>query len=219
MKLSARTIQILKNFATINPSLIFKYGSEIATITPTKTVMAKATVVETFPRQFAIYDLSRFLSVISLFEDSEFEFHDRFVRIKKDRQHVDYVYADPSLIVAPPDKTINMPDAEIKFVLSNQDLTKITKAMAVLQVPEIAIVGENNEISICAIDTKNITGDKFEVTVGQTNHTFQMIFLAENIRLIPGDYEVSISTKGLGHFKSQDIQYWIACEASSSFEK
>ena len=154
-----------------------------------------------------------------MFEDCELDFHERFVRIKKDRQHVDYVYADPSLIVAPPDKTIHMPDAEVKFVLSNQDLTKITKAMSVLQVPEIAIVGKDNEISICAVDMKNVTGDRFEVIVGQTNHTFQMIFLAENIRMLPGDYDVAITTKGLGHFKSQDVQYWIACEANSTFEK
>lgn len=217
MKICSRTTQVLKNFSTINQSLLFKPGKTIATISPQKTVLAKANVAEEFDKQFAIFDLAKFLGVMSLFSDPEIKLEDKFAIIKDSNQKVNYTYADPSMIIAPPDKSINMNEAEISFTLTSDSLARITKAMSVLQTPEIAVVGNEGNMYIETFDSKNSTSDNFSVLVGTTAHTFKMVFKVENIKLMPGDYEVKISRKGIGHFKGTDVEYWITTEASSTF--
>lgn len=216
MKLSARTLQILKNFATINPSLLFKPGSGLTTISPLKTMQAKATVSETFDSEFAIYDLSRFIGVLSLFEDPELEIDDKFLSIVKDTHKVNYVYADKDLIVTT-SKDIKMPACEISFKLTGATFSAVMKALNVLSLPEVAVIGENGQMYFAALNTKTPNGDVYRVQVGETEHTFKMVFRAENMKLLQDDYDVKISSKGLGHFKGSDVEYWIATEASSSF--
>lgn len=218
MKISSRTAQVLKNFSTINQSLLFKPGKVLTTISPQKTVLAKAIVDEEFDKQFAIFDLSRFLGVMSLFNEPEIKLEDKFATIKDNNQKVNYTYADPSMIVTPPDKNINMQEAEISFTLTSDSLARVTKAMAVLQTPEIAVVGVDSNIFIETFDSKNATSDNFSVLVGTTKHTFKMVFKVDNIKLMPGDYQVKISSKGIGHFSSNDVEYWITTEASSTFK-
>lgn len=218
MKISSRTAQVLKNFSTINQSLLFKPGKTITTISPQKTVLAKANVGEEFDKQFAIFDLARFLGVMSLFNDPEIKLEDKFAVIKDNNQKVNYTYADPTMIIVPPDKSINMKEAEISFTLTADSLARITKAMSVLQTPEIAVVGNEGSIFIETFDSKNSTSDNFSVLVGTTSHTFKMVFKVENIKLMPGDYEVKISSKGIGHFTSTDVEYWITTEATSVFQ-
>jgi hypothetical protein len=222
MKLEGRTLQILKNYATINPSLQFKQGSEsgsvLATMSPNKTVMAKAKIKETIPSEFAIYDLSRFLGVLSLFESPEIVLDTTHLNIAGNNRQVQYTYADPKMIVAPGDKEIKIPDPEIKFNLPSDSLQSVLKAMGVMGFPEIAVTGEGGVLSIEALDSKNPTSDKFSVSLGSTDKTFKMIFLAENIKILNEDYDVCISSKGIAHFIGKDIEYWVATESSSTYK-
>lgn len=217
MKLESRTMQILKNFSTINPSLMFKPGSIINTMSPNKTVLAKASIKEQIPSSFAIYDLSKFLGVLSLFDQPELQVEEKQMVIAGGQQKVRYTFASPDAIVIPSDKEVNMPETEIQFMLTADDLNKVMKAMGVMQLPEIAINGDSSEMSIQAIDSKNPSADSYRVVLGETQATFRMIFKAENIKIMQGDYDVSISSKGIGHFKGADVEYYIATEANSTF--
>jgi hypothetical protein len=223
MKLEPRTLQILKNFSTLNPSLVFKQGNVISTVTPTKTVMAKATVKEAIPTSFAIYELSKFLSVLTLFDTPSIKLEDKYLIISDKTQQVQYTYANPDNIVSPSDKEIKLPEMDIEFELTSSTLQNLQKAMAVLNLPEIAITGEGGELFVQGINIKNPSADKFSIKVTDPIHKinqnakFSMIILAENLKVIQDDYLVSISSKGIAHFKSTDIEYWIATESSSTY--
>lgn len=219
MKLEGRTLQILKNFASINPSLQFKQGSFITTISPNKTMMAKAAIKEHIPHTFAIYDLSRFLGVLSLFESPTLTLEDKFLIVNGGGRQVQYTYADPKLIVTPGDKEVKIPSVDIQFDLKSEILQSVLKAMGVLGLPEIAVTGEDGKMSVQAIDSKNPSSDKFSIDVGTTNATFRMIFLSENIKMLNEDYKVEISSKGIAHFKGSDVEYWIATESSSTYKE
>lgn len=213
MKLSERTIQILKNFSTINQSILVRPGNVIKTMTPLKSILASATVTENFEQEFAIYDLSRFLGTISLFADPEFSFSEKFVTIASGKQRVNYTYADASMISVPPSKSINFPDPEVEFTITSDQLSTISKAGSVLQMPEVAIVGQNGVISIRAVDSKNSTADVFSLDVGECDKEFQVIIRPENLKLIPAEYRVSLTMVGISRFESDNLTYWIATEA------
>lgn len=217
MKLEQKTIQVLKNFSTINPSLQFKAGSTLNTVSPTKTIMAKARITEQIPNTFAIYDLSKFLGVLSLFESPELNIGERSMEIVGGQQKVSYTFADPKLIVTPNDKEVVMPECEIEFRLTSDDLSKVLKAMGVLQLPEIAITGDGQSMYIEAIDSRNPTSDTYKVRLADTELTFKMIFKSENIKIMSGEYDVRISSRGIAHFKGAEVEYWVATEASSTF--
>lgn len=218
MKLTSRTLQVLKNFSTINPSLKFKTGSVITTMSPNKTVMARATVGEVFPQTYAIYDLSRFIGVLSMFDDPDVAMGDSFLVISEGNRVVNYTYADPEMIVTPPDKPIKFPeDAEIEFMMTSDVLSSVLKAINILQMPELSVSGEDGRVYVGAINSKNPTGDTFKIDVGTTEHNFNMVFKAENIKIIGGDYNVKITSRGLAYFRGDDVEYWIPTEASSSF--
>lgn len=225
MKLESRTLQILKNFSTINPSLQFKQGSFITTISPLKTVMAKAVIKEHIPHTFAIYELSRFLGVLSLFDSPNITLENKYLIISSEGKQVQYTYADPKLIVVPGDKEIKLPELEICFTLESQVLQQVLKAMGVLGLPEIAVTGENGIIYIQALDSKNPSSDTYSIKIESPIYNvdaqarFKMIFLAENIKILPEAYRMSISSRGLAHLQSNDIEYWITTESSSSYHK
>ena len=217
MQLDTRTVQVLKNFSSINPSILFKPGAVPTTVSPQKTVMARAAITETIPKSFAIYDLSRFLGVLSLFEKPTLTIDDKSMIIAGGQQKVSYTFADPKLIVTPNDKEVKMPDCEINFKLTADDLNKVLKAMGVLQLPEIAVTGDGESMNIEAIDSKNPSSDNYKVRLADTSLSFKMIFKAENIKIMSGDYDVAISSKGIAYFHGSNIEYWIATEASSTF--
>lgn len=223
MKLEQRTLQVLKNYATINPSIMFKQGNVISTISPIQTVMSKATLPNQIPATFAIIDLSRFLGVLSLFESPEITLNENFLVVGDKNKQVQYTYADPKLIVAPGEKEIKLPSVDVSFQLENEDLQSVLKAMGVLGLPEIAISGEDGKINIEAINSKNPNGDKYSVQVNSPisvvdkNAKFRMIITAENLKVLPGSYTVNVSSKGLIQLKGNDIEYWIATESSSSY--
>lgn len=219
MQLDARTLQILKSFSVINPSIHVREGKILSTISPTKTVMAKATLADTeFDQSFAVYDLSRFLGVLSLFEQPELEIDGKTINISgKNGDSISYVCADPTNIVTPPEKDLKLPSVDVTFTLKEADFTRVIKALSVLSLPEIAVVGDGSKVYLQAADSKNPTGDVYKTPVGDTDKSFRVIFKSENLKILPGEYEVSISNKGLSHFVGADISYFVAVEGTSKF--
>ena len=217
VKFDDNTLSILKNFSSINQSLLFKPGSFLATISPTKTIMARANVDLGLESTFAIYDMSKFLSAMSLFTAPELIVNDKFLTMQSDGRKLNYTFADPSLIVSPPDKEIKLPSVDVEFELKNEVLTTVLKASGVLALPEISVLGEDGVISICATDSKNPSGDVYSIEVGNTENAFRAIFKTENLKMIPGDYDVKISSKGISCFTGRDVEYFVAVESNSSF--
>lgn len=219
MKLSTETLNILKNFSSINQSILFKEGNVVRTISPQKTVMAIATVQEDFPRQAGIYNLPRFLSVCAMHESPEIDFGEKFATITEGRSKTKYVYADESMIITPPDKDINLPSADVTVSLSSSDLSKVLKATSVLQLPEVAFVGEDGVCFLRAIDNNNPSADSFGVEVGETNDTFSLIIKTENLQIMPLDYKVSLSSKGISKFENEKVSYFIGIDSKSTYTK
>ena len=219
MKLSTETVNILKNFSMINQSIVLNEGNEIKTISPQKTVMAIATVDDNFPVRAGIYNLPRFLSVCAMHENPELEFGNSSVIITEGRSKTKYVYADSSMIITPPDKEINLPSVDVSVTLSADNLSKVHKATSVLQLPEIAFVGEEGICYLRAIDSSNPSADSFGVELGETNDTFTLIIKTENLQIMPIDYEVELSSKGISRFSGKNVKYFIAIESKSTYEK
>lgn len=218
MKFSARTIQILRNFSTINESLIFKPGNQLKTISQSKTILARATIDTEIDSSFGIYDLGQFLSAISLFEDPDLIKGNHAMTIAKGSEKINYIYSEMSLMLSPPEKEIQLPSIDVEFELKNDVLVRVQKALGIIGAPEIAITGDGDKVYIEALNTKDQSKSNYRVEVGDTDKTFRFIFLAENIKLLPGDYKVAISSKGLSHFKGQDVEYWVAVEQHSTYE-
>jgi hypothetical protein len=218
MKLSKETVALFKNFAGINSNLLLKSGSKLATISGQKNVMADVTVTETFP-DFGIYDLNEFLGAMSLFDDPDLDFQDKYVSIRQGSSNIKFYAADASVLTAP-QKAITFPDAEINFNLSAAMLNMISKTASVLRASDVAIVGDGSTITVVVGDKKNATGNSFSESVGTTDKSFKVNLKVENLKMLPGDYVVSISSKKISRFKSPatDLVYYVAVEADSTFE-
>ena len=219
MKLSSETLNILKNFSSINQSILFKQGNLIKTISPQKTVMAMATVKEEFSQEAGIYNLPRFLSICALHEDPDIQFGEKYATIVEGRSKTKYVYADASMIITPPDKEIKLPSVDVSVSLTSADLTKVLKATSVLQLPEVAFVGEGGICYLRAVDCDNTSSDSFGVEVGETSDEFSLIVKTENLQMMPLDYQVSLSSKGISKFESEKVTYFIGIDSKSSYTK
>ena len=222
MKLSDNTINLLKNFKEINQSILFKKGNKLRTISVMKNILAEATVAEDFPKDFGIYDLSQFINGIELHKPSspEFDFeNDNHVVIKEGRSRSKYFFADPNVIITPPEKSIDLPSEDVTFELSTEQLDKLLKAAAIYQSPDLSVIGENGVVKILIRDKKYETSNTFAVTVGETDSTFSFNFKVENIKILPGTYDVVVSQKLLSRFtnKNHDLTYFIALEPDSTF--
>ena len=220
MKLSDSTLSLLKNFSSINQSILFKEGSKLRTISVMKNILAEATVNEEFARDFGIYDLNQFLNGLSLHNKPELDFaNDGYVVIREGRSRSKYFFADPSVIVTPPDKEITLPSEDVCFELTTTVLEKLLKAAAVYQLPDISAVGEAGVVKLVVRDKKNDTSNAHEEVVGETNQEFSFNFKVENIKILPGTYEVVVSQKLLSRFtsKNHDLTYYIALEPDSTF--
>lgn len=217
MKISTNTLNVLKNFAKINPTIAIKAGNVVKTISPSKTIMAKAEVDTEFPENFAIYSLDRFISTVSLFNDPELTFKGSSVEIRDGNKSTNYVYAEEATITKAPDKELNLPSIDANFTLDNESLRDVEKAAGVLGLPEIAVVGEAGKVYLRAVNSKNPSGDVYSVEIGEGNKEFTAIFKSENIKIIPDTYEVSISSRGISHFSGPQAEYWIAVEQNSTF--
>ena len=221
MNLSDKTLTILKNFAGINNSILVKQGNNLRTISVAKNILAEARIDEEFSRDFAIYDLNQFLNGLGLHQDPELDFTENsYLTIREGRRRVKYFFADPAVIISPPEKEINLPSEDICFKLESTCLEKLLKAAAVYQLPDLSAIGEAGVIKLVARDKKNDTSNEFAIVVGETDKQFTFNFKVENIKIIPGAYNVVVSSKLLSEFtnESLDLKYYIALEPDSTFE-
>jgi len=221
MKLSEKTLTLLKNFSNINQSILFKQGSSLRTISVMKNILAEATIDEDLPTDFGIYDLGQFLNGLALHTRPELDFQNEgYVYIKEGRMRSKYFFADPKVIVTPPEKEITLPSEDVSFTLSTDQLDKLLKAAGIYQLPDLAVVGKNGVVKIQVRDKKNDTSNDFAITVGETDESFSFNFKVENIKILPGTYDVVVSKKLLSRFTSQNynLKYYIALEPDSTFE-
>ncbi len=219
MKLTSSTISILKNFSTINQNLMVKPGNTLSTMSAMKNIVAQAEVTETFPQEFAIYDLNEFLSALSLFEEPELNFQGQYVTITQEgsRKNLKYWFSDPEVVTKSP-KALVMPSTEVTFKLSSDALNQIRNAAAVIGAPDMALTNG----SLMVTDKKNDTANAYstEVVNGTDDMDYKFWFKVENLKLLPGTYDVSVSSKRISHFKNTnvDIEYFIALEPESYFK-
>ena len=224
MKLNQNTQNILKNFSEINTNILIKPGKELSTISTMRNIFAKASIDESFDTEFGIYDLNEFLAVVSGMNKPELSLQDKHMTISPEgsKSKVKYFYSDPSVIVAPT-KEVNMPEAEVTFSLSETNLEQLKKMAAILKSPDLALIGEKGgDIVLKVCDKKNDTSNNFDIVVGEgatADYTFY--FKVENMKMISGSYDVSVSSKSISHFQNTKlpIQYWIALEPDSSISK
>jgi len=220
MKLSESTVNLLKNFSSINQSILFKEGNKLRSISVMKNILAEATIAEEFPKDFGIYDLNQFLNGLSLHNSPELDFeNNQFVVIKEGKMRSKYFFADASVIVSPPEKEITLPTEDVCFQLTSQQLEKLKKAASVYQLPDISAIGENGVVKLVARDKKNDTSNDFSIIVGETEDSFVFNFKEENLKIVPGTYDVIVSSKLLSKFTNQnlDVTYYIALEPDSTF--
>ena len=227
MIINNETVETLKNFAEINQSLVIETGDVIKTVSEQTNVLAKAKLGQSFPQDFAIYDLNKFLGVLSLFAEPQFDFSEKSIKIQSsvDANNfvagdsvAEYQFANMSLfenerkILA---KDINLPSEDAVFRLEEKYFISIMRAAAVMSLPEIAVVANEGKLKIQAIDAKTSV-DSYAVELGVSTSNFKMIFKIENLKLMRGSYDVKISDKGLGHFKNtgRELEYWIATETT-----
>ena len=220
LKLSDKTISVLKNFSSINQSILFKEGNKLRTISVMKNILAEATISEEFAKDFGVYDLNQFLNGLSLHQKPELDFgNDGYVVIREGKMRSKYFFADPNVIVTPPDKEITLPSEDVCFEVSTEQLDKLLKAAAVYQLPDLSAVGENGVVKLVVRDKKNDTSNDFAIVVGETESEFSFNFKVENIKVLPGTYDVVVSQKLLSRFtsKNHDLTYFIALEPDSTF--
>jgi len=221
MKLSDSTLTILKNFAGINNSILVKEGKRLRTISVAKNILAEAEIKENFPKDFAIYDLNQFLNGLSLHQDPDLDFNqDSYLSIKEGKRRVKYFFADPNVIISPPEKDITLPSEDISFQLDSASLEKLVKAAQVYQLPDLSAIGESGVIKLVVHDKKNDTSNQYAIVVGETEKEFSFNFKVENIKIIPGAYDVVVSSKLLSKFTNTkyNLTYYIALEPDSNFE-
>lgn len=219
MKFSERTLTILKSFSTINKSILMKEGNTLRTITPEKTLIASATIPDQLPSEACIYDLSRFLSILSLHTSPDVEFHDKYFVITEGKQRTRYAFADVSMIHAAPEKTIELPSADVVVDVSWNDLQTVQKAAGVLQFNEVAFVGQDGKCYLKAIDSSSAAADDYGVEIGDTADEFKIIIKTDNLKLLPQDYRVTLSSKGISEFKGEDVTYFVAIDTKSTYKK
>ena len=220
MKLSDQTLTVLKNFAGINNSILVKQGVQLRTISVAKNILAEARIEEEIPRDFAIYDLNQFLNGLSLHQDPEMDFKEEtYLTIREGKRRVKYFFADPAVIISPPEKDITLPSEDAHFQLDSITLEKLLKAAAVYQLPDLSAVGGAGVVKLVVRDKKNDTSNEFAIVVGETDKEFVFNFKVENIKIIPGAYDVVVSSKLLSKFtnESLDLKYFIALEPDSTF--
>ena len=229
MNLSNDTLNVLKNFASINPNIVFQPGQQLKTISESKTIMARADIVEDMPKEFGIYDLNEFLSVFNLIENPVLDFEDKSVMVStqeggtqlSNQQKVRYYFSETDILTSPT-KDIQMPNAEVGVNLSEDILNQIRKAAAVLGHTELSLKGENGLVTASVVDTKDSTSNSYTIELDKDNsckNDFEFIVSIPNLKLLPGDYFVSISSKLISNWTNSNypIEYFIALEKISTF--
>jgi hypothetical protein len=227
MKLSNETLNVLKNFGSINPGIFFKKGKTLKTVSTHKNILAQATISDEIPADFGIYDLNEFLSVVSLHKDDlSLEFDSKNVVISglKGRSKIKYRSCDSTMIVTVPKKILELPSVDIKFELSAEDFRWILDAANVLSSPQISVESDGSKVTLNTLDVANDSAhtESLELSTAGNGDKYKMVFKTENIsKILNGAYDVKISSQGVSHFKNKknEIEYWISTETCSKFEK
>ena len=222
MELSESTLQILKNYAAINSNIVINEGSTVQTISEAKNVLSSADVAESFPQSFGIYDLNEFLNVMGLVDVPNLSFEKDYCVISDSsgRSKVKYFFSDPDMLTAPT-KKINMPDCEVSFELDGATLGRIKRAAGALGHEEVSITPGDGVLTLSVVDSKNATSNAFSIDIAGDvpNEDFNFIINIANLKVLPGDYQVSVSSKLISEFRNVEtgIQYWIALEKTSTY--
>ena len=219
MYLSQETVSLLKNFSTINQSILIKAGKKIRSMSVMKNILVEADIDEDFIRDVAIYDLNQFLNCLSLIPGAEINLDNNSIVITDGSNSIDYRYSDPSVITAPPEKELKLPSEDVQLVLSEENLESVKKAAAVLQIPDVSVVGDGEKIFLTVRDKKNSGSNSYRIEVGETDTVFQFNLKVENLKILSGDYDVTISSKNLAKFESHSrpLVYFIAIEPDSNY--
>ena len=222
MKISTKTLDVLKNFSEINQSILIKKGKKLKTVSALKNILAHAEVEDDFPQDFAIYQLNEFIGVLSTMNNPDLTFHDKYVMLSQENGAcTKYFYAEPSVVIAP-EKDINMPSEDINFTLLEKQYNDLLKMSSILQLNDILVKGcsKTDKIFLAVTNKKNDTSNDYSVQVGEgVSDPFKMYFKTENLKMVVGDYNVHISSKGISHFENMNIKldYWIALEPDSNY--
>ena len=219
MFLTADTVQVLKNLSTINQSVVIKSGKKLRSMSAMKNILVEADITEEFERDVAIYDLNQFLNCLSLIPGSELLLEENSICITDGTNSIDYRYSDPSVIASPPDKELKLPSEDVCVVLTEDNLETVRKSAAVLQIPDVSLVGDGQTIHLTVRDKKNSGSNSYSIEVGETESVFQFNLKVENLKLLPGDYDVIVSQKNLAKFihHARPVTYYVAVEPDSTF--
>ena len=219
MKLSVDTVALLKNFSSINQSILIRAGKQLRTMSVMKNILVEAEITEEFSRDVAIYDLNQFLNCLSLIENADVRLEENAIVITDGTNSIEYRYSDPSVIVAPPERELTLPSEDVCVTLTEEQIQTVKKAAAVLQIPDVSLVGDGTTIYLTVRDKKNSGSNSYRIAAGQTDAVFQFNMKVENLKLLAGDYDVVISQKNLAKFTSHSrpIVYFIALEPDSTF--
>lgn len=212
------TIEILKNFCSINKSLVIKPGNKLSTLSINKNILVYADVEEQFDSQMSIYDLGVFLGGLSLFEQPSIDTsRDNYVTVSdtKGRSKTKFFYADPDIITQPPEKEINLPSEDVKFRLESTALQQLQRAASVYQLPDLCLFGDGEKMNLCLTDKKNDTSNTYSIEVGKSDDEFCYCFKVENLKLLLGDYNVTLSKSNVALFQGEGIKYFIALEPNA----
>jgi hypothetical protein len=220
MKLSADTVALLKNFSSINQSILIRAGKTLKTMSVMKNILVSSEIPEEFDRDVAIYDLNQFLNCLSLVEGAEVNLEENAIVITNGTDSIEYRYSDPSVIAAPPEKELVLPSEDVCVVLTEEQIQTVKKAAAVLQIPDVSLVGDAGAIYLTVRDKKNSGSNSYKIAVGETESTFHFNLKVENLKLLAGDYDVIISKANLAKFisHSRPVVYFLALEPDSTFE-
>lgn len=220
MKLSAETVLLLKNFSSINQSILIRAGKKLRSMSAMKNILVEADITEEFTRDVGIYDLNQFLNCLSLIPDAEVELGRDAIVITDGTNSIEYRYSDPSVISAPPEKELKLPSEDVAIVLTEESLDTVKKAAAVLQIPDVSVIGDGTNVYLTVRDKKNSGSNSYKIVVGETEAVFQFNMKVENLKILAGDYDVTISQKNLALFQSHSraLCYFIAIEPDSSYE-
>lgn len=215
MNISPNTLSVLKSFTSINPSLYVNAGSVIKTISPQKTIIGRAEVDESFEVPFGIYDLNQFISTVSILDKPDFDFGSTSVNIKNGTASVRYGYADANMIMQAPERDLDLPDVVVEFELKDSVFKKTMQAASVLQLPNWSVIGDGKNVTLVVGNAKDESSNTFRNVVGETDLEFDLVFKVENLKFMPADYTVRISSKGISHFTTNGgkLQYFIATES------
>jgi hypothetical protein len=222
MELSENTLTVLKNFASINANIIMREGNVLKTVSEAKNLLASATILEDIPKTVGVYDLNEFLGVLGLVDTPRVEWQDTHAIVSDStgRSKIKYFFSDIDMLTSP-SKDITMPSVDVKFVLDSDVLTKIKRAASALRLTELAITSNNGILTLSVVDSENATSNTFSIDVDgeYTEDNFNFILNISNLKMLPGDYEVEISSKLISHFTNVEnkAQYWIALEKTSTY--